>query len=252
MKLALRAVALATGALLLAGCGAGSTANTGSGTVTVFAAASLTESFNILKVAFEKANPGSTVTLSYGASSTLAQQIVQGAPADVFASASTATMKTLTDAGRTAGEPATFAQNTLAIVTPPSQTEVTSLADFANPALNIVLCATPVPCGAASDKAFAKAGIVPSVDSREADVKSVLAKVQSGDADAGLVYVTDAKAAGTKVREVAIPADQNQSTAYQIVAVKDTSNPSLAAAWVAFIRGPEGQQVLAAQGFASP
>ncbi|HET8970270.1 MAG TPA: molybdate ABC transporter substrate-binding protein, partial [Candidatus Nanopelagicales bacterium] len=218
-------VGLALAGPALAGCSSGgSGSETGEGaTLTVFAAASLTESFDQLKSTFQDSHPGTTVTLSYGGSSTLAEQIVQGAPADVFAAASTTTMATVTDAGRNAGDPVDFATNQLMIVTPSGNTSVTGLADLAKPELTVVLCDSAVPCGAVADKAFAAAGITPAPDSREPDVKSVLAKVVSGDAQAGVVYVTDAKAAGTTVRSVPIPADQNQSTVYPIVAVAGSS-----------------------------
>lgn len=244
---------LLAAALALTGCSSSSSSTPSEGQqLTVLAAASLTESFDRLKTQFEADHPGVTVAVSYGASSTLAEQIVQGSPADVFASASTTTMTTVVDGGKADGDPVTFANNILAIVTPPSKTSVTSLADLADPDLTVVLCDVAVPCGVAADKALAKAGVTASVDSREPDVKSVLAKVTSDDADAGIVYVTDAKAAGATVREVTIPAEQNQSTAYQIVAVAGSANAALAADWVAMVTGPDGQKVLGEQGFAGP
>lgn len=245
---------LLVGGLALAGCGSSSSsAGDGGGTtLTVFAAASLTESFDALKTTFESAHPGTTVALSYGGSSTLAEQINQGAPADVFASASATTMQTVTGAGKAAGDPATFANNILTIVTPPDNTSVSTLADLAESDVAVVLCDPAVPCGAVADKMFGSVGMTPHVVSREADVKSVLAKVESGDADAGIVYVTDAKAAGDKVREVEIPASQNQSTAYQIVAVEDSPNAGLAGDWITMVTGDEGQSVLKEHGFASP
>jgi molybdate transport system substrate-binding protein len=241
------------GGLALTGCGSSSDGGGGGGTtLTVFAAASLTESFDQLKTTFEAAHSGTTVALSYGGSSTLAEQINQGAPADVFASASVATMKTVTDAGKAAGDPVTFANNILTIVTPPDNTSVSSLEDLAKSDVAVVLCDPAVPCGAVADKMFTATGITPHVVSREADVKSVLAKVESGDADAGIVYVTDAQAAGDQVRQVDIPTSQNQSTEYQIVAVKDAPNATLAGDWITMVTGDEGQSVLKEHGFASP
>lgn len=242
---------LLAGGLALAGCGSSSGSDSGT-TLTVFAAASLTESFDQLRTGFEAAHPGTTVALSYGGSSTLAEQINQGAPADVFASASVRTMQTVTDAGNAAGTPVTFADNVLTIVTPPGDTAVSSLADLAGSDVAVVLCDPAVPCGAVADSMFSAAGVTPHVVSREADVKSVLAKVESGDADAGIVYVTDAKAAGDQVRQVQIPASQNKSTQYQIVAVKDAPNAALADDWVALVTGDEGRSVLKEHGFASP
>jgi molybdate transport system substrate-binding protein len=251
---ALAAAAAVVVAPLLAGCGSGGNQPTnGSGaSLTVFAAASLTESFDELSSAFERANPGTTVVLAYGGSATLAAQIDQGAPADVFAAASVQTMQTVTDARRNAGDPVTFAANRLAVVTPAGNTSITELVDLADPDSTVVLCDSAVPCGATADAVFAAAGIQPAVDSREPDVKSVLAKVESGDADAGVVYVTDAMAAGTAVREVPIPADQNRSTEYPIVAVAGSPNNVLAAAWIALVTGPEGRAVLRRHGFTAP
>ncbi len=247
------AVALVAG-LALAGCGSSSDGGTGGSeaTLTVFAAASLTESFNELKATFESQHEGVTVVLEYGGSSTLGEQIVQGAPADVFASASTKTMDTVTAAGKGEGEPVVFASNELAIVTPPDNTSVTGIESLAEPDLTVVLCDSAVPCGATADTMFADAGITPSVDSREPDVKSVLAKVESGDADAGVVYVTDAQASGDKVREVTIPAAQNKSTTYPIVAIAGSANAALAADWIALVTGQDGQNVLKEHGFSSP
>lgn len=244
------ALALVAG-LGLVGCGSGSGDGTGT-TLTVFAAASLTESFDELQARFEAQHEGVDVVLEYGGSSTLGEQIVQGAPADVFASASVTTMDTVTAAGKGAGEPVVFASNELALVTPPDNTSVTGIGSLSNPDLTVVLCDPAVPCGATADAMLAAAGVTPSVDSREPDVKSVLAKVESDDADAGVVYVTDAKAAGDKVREVAIPANQNKSTSYPIVVIAGSANAALAADWVALVGGPDGQAVLAEHGFSPP
>lgn len=247
------ALALVAG-VTLAGCGSSPGDGTGGSgtTLAVFAAASLTESFDALKATFESQHEGVTVALEYGGSSTLGEQIVQGAPADVFASASTKTMNTVTAAGKGAGEPVLFASNLLTIVAPPGNASVTGIESLAEPALVVVLCDAAVPCGATADAMFEAAGITPSVDSREPDVKSVLAKVESDDADAGVVYVTDAKAAGGKVREVTIPADRNRSTTYPIVAIAGSSNAALAADWITLVTGPDGQAVLKEHGFSPP
>lgn len=238
----------------LAGCG--SSPDDGIGgtgtTLTVFAAASLTESFDELEATFESQHEGVDVLLEYGGSSTLGEQIVQGAPADVFASASTKTMDIVTAAGKGAGDPVVFASNLLTIVTPPGNTSVTGIESLADADLTVVLCDSAVPCGATADAMFEGASIAPSVDSREPDVKSVLAKVESDDADAGVVYATDAQASGEKVREVTIPAQQNKSTTYPIVAIAGTSRSALAADWIALVTGVDGQAVLKEHGFSSP
>ncbi|HET7902177.1 MAG TPA: molybdate ABC transporter substrate-binding protein [Candidatus Nanopelagicales bacterium] len=259
---ALSAVVAAT-ALTLAACGSssGSSTSTSSspsssssvtGSITVFAASSLKESFTAIGKAFEAANPGTSVTFDFGASSTLATQITQGAPADVFASASTKTMTTVTDAGD-AGDPTTFAVNTMEIATPnPQKVPVAALADLASASVKTVVCQKDVPCGAAAATLFAQNKLTVAPVSEEVDVKSVLAKVELGEADAGIVYVTDVKAAGDKVVGVQIPNDQNVTTTYPIATIKASTNPVTAAAFMAYVLSVEGQKVLADAGFAAP
>src|SRR4051794_37388724 len=190
----------AAGLVLLAGCGGGAPSDTNAAgaptpekrTLTVLAAASLTGTFGALEKQFETDNPGVDVVVSYGGSSDLAQQIVNGAPADVFASASDTTMKTVTDAGLADGAPAVFATNVLQIATLPGNPKgITSFADLAEPDLKVVVCAPQVPCGAGAQRIETATGAQLSPVSEETDVKSVLGKVTSGNADAGLVYVTD-------------------------------------------------------------
>ncbi|MCG2798799.1 MAG: molybdate ABC transporter substrate-binding protein, partial [Cellulomonas sp.] len=205
----LATLAVAGAALaLLGGCsaegggpaatGAGASASSDvSGTVTVLAAASLTETFTELAEGFEAAHPGVEVVLSFGASSALATQIVEGgAPADVFASASTSTMDTVVSAAE-AEAPVTFASNTLQIAVPPDNPAgVTGLADLADPAVKVALCQPEVPCGKVAAKVLAAAGVAVTPVTLENDVKSTLSKVELGEVDAGLVYVTDVLAAG--------------------------------------------------------
>ena len=223
------------------------------GTVTVFAAASLTETFDALKLAFESANPGTEVVYNYGGSSALAEQIVQGAPVDVFAAASTATMTTVTDASLTAADPVNFATNTLEIAVPVGNPgKVTGLDDFADKDLAIAVCAEEVPCGAASAKIFEVTDVTPSVDTYEQDVKAVLTKVELGEADAGLVYVTDVKAAGDKIEGVEFPEAADAVNDYPIAALSGSTNPDAAAAFVAFVLSPEGQSALSDAGFGTP
>lgn len=220
-----------------------------SGTVTVFAAASLTDTFRAIATAFEAQHPGVTVTFNFGGSSGLATQIVEGAPVDVFAAASPATMTTVTDAGL-ATDTHDFATNTLEIAVPTDNPgAVAGLADFANPDLAIALCAVEVPCGAAAAKALDVAGIVASVDTYEQDVKAVLTKVEVGEVDAGLVYRTDVLAAGTKVKGIEFPEAAGAIATYPIAALSASANPDAAAAFVAFVLSDVGQKILHEAGF---
>ncbi len=253
----------AAAVLTLAACGSSSgssgftspsssSSSSVSGSITVFAAASLKESFGAIGKAFEAANPGTTVTFNFGASSTLATQITQGAPADVFASASTKTMDTVTAAGA-ASDPTTFAVNTMEIATPnPQKVPVSALADLASASVKTVVCQKDVPCGAAAVKLFEQNKLTVKPVSEEADVKAVLTKVELGEADAGIVYVTDVKAAGDKVVGVTIPTDQNVTTKHPIATIKDSKNAATAAAFMAYVLSPEGQKVLADAGFSAP
>jgi molybdate transport system substrate-binding protein len=220
------------------------------GSVTVLAAASLTESFTAIGTAFETANPGTKVTFGFGASSTLATQIDQGAPADVIATADTTSMQKLVDGGRLAAAPVVFARNRLAVITAAGNPKkIGSLSDLVAPGLAVVLCADTVPCGRFAKQALGKAGVTVTPKSYETDVKAVVTKVTLGEADAGIVYVTDVKAAGAKAAGVTIPDAQNVVAEYPIVAVKAAANPSVADAFVAFVTGPQGKELLAAAGF---
>jgi molybdate transport system substrate-binding protein len=247
---------LTAAALALAGCGdtAGEAAgDKPSGTVVVFAAASLKESFTAIGKEFEAANPGVKVTFNFGASSTLAQNITQGAPADVFAAASPATMKTVTTAGDAAGEPAVFVRNQLQIAVPTGNpAKVTGLPDFAKADLKIALCAKQVPCGAAADKAFAAAGITPKPDTLEQDVKATLTKVVLGEVDAALVYRTDVRAAGDKVEGVDFPEATKAINDYPIVTLKEAPNAAAARTFVDFVRSEQGRAALTKAGFTVP
>jgi molybdate transport system substrate-binding protein len=223
------------------------------GTVTVFAAASLTDAFGTLGEQFEAEHPDVTVTFSFGASSGLAQQVLAGAPVDVFAAASPATMATVTDADDDAAEPQVFARNRLAIAVPPDDPgRVRGLADFARPELLLALCAPEVPCGAAAAEVFAAAGITPAPDTLEQDVRAALSKVALGEVDAALVYRTDVLAAGADVRGIAFPEADSAVNDYPVVTLEDAPNPVAAQAFVAHVLSSEGQQVLADAGFDSP
>ncbi len=253
------AVAAAAGlALALAACGSSST-STGSAatsaapaaqTLTVLAAASLTGTFTDIGKQFETDNPGVTVKFSYGGSSDLAQQIVNGSPADVFAAASDATMKTVTDASLTTAAPTVFATNVLQIATVPGNPKgIATFADLAKPDLKVVVCAAQVPCGAAAAKIEKATGVTLKPVSQEPDVKSALSKVTTGNADAGLVYVTDVAAAKGTVQGVSFPEAKQAVTNYPIAVLKDSKQADLAAKFVAAVTGESGRKTLQAAGF---
>lgn len=250
----------ATALAVLAGCGgadAGGAAEDGGqaegGTLTVFAAASLTGTFQELEQKFEAAHPGTDVTLNFAGSSTLAQQINQGAPADVFASADEKNMTKVTDAGNQQGEPQVFATNTLQIaVAPQNPKGVAALPDLARPDLRTVVCAPQVPCGSAAEKVEQAAGVDIAPVSEEQDVKAVLQKVTTGNADAGLVYKTDVAASGGQAQGVDFPQATEAVNPYPITVLKNAQNPEAAREWVEFVTGDEGRQVLEAAGFGAP
>jgi molybdate transport system substrate-binding protein len=238
-------------ALVLAGCGA--PAATGTGEITVFAAASLTESFQKLGAAFEAAHPGAKVGFNFAGSSALAQQINQGAPADVFASAAPANMKQVTDTGAVTATPVTFARNTLRIAVPKGNPgKVTGLADFSRADLKIALCEEQVPCGAAAKKVFAAAKVTPAPDTLEQDVKAVLTKVSLGEVDAALVYRTDVKAAGAQVEGVDFAEASSAVNDYPIAPLAKAPNATAAKAFVDYVLSDEGREVLTAAGFTAP
>jgi molybdate transport system substrate-binding protein len=244
----------------LSGCGgdddtanAGPSATGASGAVTVFAAASLTESFTTIGRDFEAANPGTKVTFNFAGSSALATQINQGAPADVFASASPATMKTVTDAGNADGSPVTFVRNQLVIAVPKGNPKgVTGLADLTKAGVKVALCAEQVPCGAAAKKALDAAGVKLTPVTLEQDVKAALSKVKLGEVDAALVYRTDAKAAVSDVDGIEFPESAGAINDYPIAVLKDAPNRTAARAFLAYVRSDKGEAVLTAAGFQTP
>ena len=224
-----------------------------SGSITVFAAASLKESFTTLKADFEKAHPGTRVDFSFGGSDTLAAQITSGAPADVFAAASPKTMAIVTDKKDTATTPATFVRNQLEIATLPGNPDkVASLKDLTKSSLKVVLCDRTVPCGAAARKALDASKLKLTPVSYEEDVKSALNKVVLKEADAAVVYKTDVKAAGDKVEGVEFPESADAVNDYPIALLKDAPNPTVAKAFIALVQSAEGQQVLNQAGFLKP
>ncbi|MFB7471933.1 molybdate ABC transporter substrate-binding protein [Kitasatospora sp. NPDC056184] len=236
-----------------AATGASAGAPKASGSITVFAAASLKETFTDLGKKFEAANPGAKVAFNFGGSSALAASINSGAPADVFAAASPATMKTVTDAGGAAGAPKTFVRNTLAIAVPKGNPKhLAGLADLAAPGVKVALCAKEVPCGAAALTALKAANVTLTPVTLEQDVKGALTKVELGEVDASLVYRTDVRADSGKIDGVDFPEAAQAVNDYPIAALAKAPNKDGAAAFVAYIQSPEAQQVLTAAGFQAP
>lgn len=230
------------------------TASTLSGSITVFAAASLKTTFTELAAEFEKANPDVDVALNFAGSSDLVTQITEGAPVDVFASADEKNMAKLTDAGLVdAAAPVDFASNVLEIAVPPTNPAgVTGFADLAGPEVKAVVCAPQVPCGSATVAVEQATGVTLTPVSEESSVTDVLGKVTSGEADAGLVYVTDVIAAGDAVTGITFPESSEAVNTYPIAPVTASENPDVAQAFVDFITGDVGQYVLAAAGFGKP
>lgn len=245
--------------LALAGCGGSDAASGGggsakeTGTLTVLAAASLTETFTSLAKDFEADHPGVKVKLAFDSSATLAEQVTQGAPADVLATADEATMQTVVDAGGTEDDPQLFATNHLQMVVPKDNpADIQQFSDLEKPGVKYVVCVDTAPCGKLAVKVLAATGIKAKPASEEVDVKAVLSKVELGEADAGLVYATDAVAGGDKVKPVDIPTSHENLNSYPIAALSDAKKPDLAKEWVALVTGPTGRRVLADAGFGKP
>jgi molybdate transport system substrate-binding protein len=247
-------------AALIAACGSSPTTATNSptpspsptltGNISVFAAASLTASFNALGTSFQAANPGVTVKFNYAGTPTLVTQIEQGAPADVFASADTANMDKMTADGFTAGASLVFAHNSLEIVVAPGNPKgITGLADLAKAGVLYISEGPTVPAGKYSLQALKSAGVTVTPKSLETSVTAVISKIELGEADAGIVYTTDVTAAGNKVAGVPIPAANNVIATYPMVVVKGTSNAAAAYAFMGYVVSVTGQTALASFGF---
>lgn len=237
--------------VILAGCAAGPTDS--ASTVTVFAAASLTDAFEELAAAFEQARPGSDVVLNLAGTQTLAAQLSEGAPADVFAAADSRHMAAVEERGLIEGQPRTFAGNRLAIaVEPGNPLGISGLSDLADPDLVVVLPEAEVPAGAYARDALSRAGIEVTPASLEPDVRAAQAKVSLGEADAAIVYTSDVAAADGRVTGVAIPDDVNVDATYPIAVVAGAPNREAAASFWAFVLGDEGREILADHGFTTP
>lgn len=247
--------------LALTGCGgvadgAGTASRSGaaglSGTLTVFAAASLTDVFPGLGKQLEADAPGLDVRFTFAASSALAAQVTQGAPADVFASADEPQMAVVTGAGL-AQEPQVFAANVLQVAVPAGNPAgVTGLADLAREDLTVAVCAPQVPCGAAAAQVLAAAGVTAAPDTLEEDVRAALTKVELGEVDAALVYTTDVAAAGETVEGIDVPQAGRAVNRYPIAVLREAPNPQAAAAFVDLVRSERGRQALADAGFRAP
>ena len=242
-------------ALVVAACGSSPSSGAASptalsGSISVFAAASLTDAFNALGKTFQQTNSGVTAKFNYAGTPTLVTQIEQGAQADVFASADTTNMDKLKADGFTSGNPSVFAHNQLEIVVAPGNPKgISSLADLAKPGVIYISEGPTVPAGKYSLQALQKAGVTVTPKSLETDVKSVISKIELGEADAGIVYTTDVKAAGPRVTGVPIASQYNVVATYPIVSVKGTQNSAVADAFIAFVESARGQSTLGSLGF---
>jgi molybdate transport system substrate-binding protein len=245
---------------LISGCNSSnSSSSTGSSTaapagkIIVFAAASLKRPFTEIGDMFKTDNPGSSVEFSFAGSSDLVTQLTQGAPADMFASADTKNMDKAAQAGLLAGNPVNFASNTLTIaVAPGNPRNIITFADLANPDLNVVVCAPQVPCGSATQAVEKTTAVKLAPVSEESSVTDVLNKVTTGQADAGLVYVTDAMGAGNKITAVALPEASGAVNTYPIAVLKGSKNPDLARKFVDLVTRDYGQKILSTAGFGKP
>ena len=265
LRLPAAAAALALAGTAMAGCSSsssGTAAASGSasasgqalsGSITVLAAASLQKSFTALASTFEKAHPGVSVKFSFGGSDTLAAQITEGAPADVFASANQSTMQTVEKAGETTGTPTVFVKNTLEIAVPPGNPKgIKTLADLTKPGIKVAECAATVPCGSAAVKALAAAKVKLTPVTYETEVTSALTKVELGEVDAALVYHSDIVGAAGKVDGVVFSTASVAVNSYPIDVLKGAANPTVAQAFVAFILSSSSEQYLLKAGFQAP
>jgi molybdate transport system substrate-binding protein len=219
----------------------------------VSAAASLDEAFTEIARAFEEQHPGNDVLLNFAGSSTLREQILEGSPVDVFASANIPNMDAVVEEGEISGEAEIFALNRLQIAVPAGNPAgVDSLADFSDESLLIGLCAAGVPCGDFARETLALAGIEAAIDSDEPDVRALLTKIAEGELDAGITYVTDIVASSGDVEGIAIPDEHNVVAEYPIATVSSGANPDFAGAFVEFVITETGQSILRDHGFASP
>ena len=248
-----RLVIAALSLVLISGCSSTEQPKASNTKIIVFAAASLKKTFTDIGEQFKTENPGTSVEFSFAGSSDLVTQLTQGAQADVFASADTKNMDKAAEAGLLAGDPVKFASNTLTIaVAPGNPKKIASFKDLTQQGLSVVVCAPQVPCGSATQKLEQATGVKLNPVSEESSVTDVLNKVETGQADAGLVYVTDAKGAGNKVASVPFPEAAGAVNTYPIAVLKESKSQELARKFVDLVTGDAGQKVLNAAGFAKP
>jgi molybdate transport system substrate-binding protein len=230
------------------------TASTSSAHPTVvFAAALLKPAFTLLAGRFQPDNPGATIDFDFAISAELANKLTQGASADIFASADSAQMDTVVKADLTSSDPVNFASNTLVIVTAPGDPkQIRSFADLAKPDLRVAVCQASAACGSATQRIEDNTGVHLNPVSEEPAVSDVLTKVTNGEADAGLVYVTDARNAGNKVTTVKFAESAGAANVYPIAVLKHASQPALAQKFIDLVTGTTGQKVLNQAGFGGP
>ena len=222
------------------------------GSIVVFAAASLTDVFSEISASFEDEFPNIDVQLNVAGSSTLREQILGGAPGDVFASADERNMNVVDSAGEVESTPRIFATNTLQIAVPASNPgEVTGLADLTDPDLLVGICAVGVPCGDFAREALDAAGVEASIDTNEGDVRALLTRIEADELDAGIVYVTDVESS-IGVLGVEIPDDVNVVVQYPIAVLSASENAAVAEAFTDYVLSPEGQEIIVAAGFGVP
>jgi molybdate transport system substrate-binding protein len=244
-------IIISLAALLLGGLLPGCGSDGNSKSITVAAASSLSGAFEAAKTEFEASHPGTSITLAFGSSSSLAQQILDGARIDVFASADNDTMQRVNR--ELAGRASTFTTNTLEImVEKGNPLGIATLSDLARPELVYITCAPEVPIGKYSAEVLTRAGVTVAPSSLEPDVKGIVTKITSGEADAGIVYSTDVVAAGDRATGVIIPMRQNVMASYPIARLYRARHNTTAAAWIDFIKGAEGQTILTRFGFIAP
>jgi molybdate transport system substrate-binding protein len=244
-------IIISLAALLLGGLLPGCGSDGNSKSITVAAASSLSGAFEAAKTEFEASHPGTSITLAFGSSSSLAQQILDGARIDVFASADNDTMQRVNR--ELAGRASTFTTNTLEImVEKGNPLGIATLSDLARPELVYITCAPEVPIGKYSAEVLTRAGVTVAPSSLEPDVKGIVTKITSGEADAGIVYSTDVVAAGDRASGVVIPMRQNVMASYPIARLYRARHNTTAAAWIDFINGAEGQTILTRFGFIAP
>ncbi|MCP3937383.1 MAG: molybdate ABC transporter substrate-binding protein [Actinomycetia bacterium] len=241
------------GAVLVATPACSGTTADDKSAVLVFAASSMTDAFAEIEVAFENAHPGTDVQINIAGSSSLREQILGGAPADVFVSADESNMGTLVIEGEVAGQPRPLVVNGLQLAVPAGNPAgVSSLGDLASSDLLVGLCAEQVPCGFLARGVLARAGVEPSPDTNEPDVRALLTKIGAGELDVGMVYRTDVISAGDLVEGIDIPDEYNLSTIYPIAQLEGAPNPAGAALFIEFVLSEAGRVILDGHGFGLP